>query len=375
MNPILYEPGATNFEHNGIGILTDAVSCEVLMELNGQYELEMQYPVDGIHFSDIALECRLKAKADPVSELQIFEIYRITKPLSGLVTVYARHIAYLQRGITISPFTAASCAEALTGLKTNAAVENPFEYWTDKTTAGTMTVAVPTTVWTQLGSSEGCILDVFGGEYEFDNFTVKLWESRGADRGVSIRYGKNLTSLEQDANCAEVYTGVHPYWADSDGNVVELPGKVVRSSGTYPAERILPVDLSDEFEEAPNTYALILAAGNYMREHNIGVPVISWTIEFQQLEQTEEYRGTGLLEYILLGDTVSVEFALLGVSGSARAVSARYDSLLERYNSVTLGSVKRTLSGSLARQEQMMTTLKNQVNYYKKLQSTTLKTE
>lgn len=363
MKPILYQAGETAFDSNGIGILNDAILCDAIQELNGQYELEMQYPVAGIHFADISLQCRLKAKVDPVSNLQLFEIYRITKPMGGVITVYARHIAYNQRGITISPFTAENCQEALAGLKANASVDCPFEYWTDKTTEGTMSLAVPTTVWTQLGSSEGCILDVYGGEYEFDNFAVRLWERRGENRGVSIRYGKNLTSLQQDANCAEVYTGVHPYWADSDGNLVELPGKVMRLLGTYPTERIMVLDLSDEFEEAPTQQQLSARTSQYISEHNIGVPVVSWTIEFVQLEQTEEYRGKALLELVLLGDTVSVEFAQMGVRASSRAVAVRYDSIRERYRSITLGSTRPSIINSIVSHAKTFRDLSKRLHY------------
>lgn len=363
MNPILYPAGESAFDTNGLGILSDAISCEVPQELNGQYELEMQYPVDGIHFSELALECCLLTKVDPVSDLQPFEIYRITKPMNGIVTVYARHIAYNQRGIVVSPFSAEGCPAALEAMKANATTDCPFTYWTDKTTSAKMSVKVPKAIWSLLGGSKGSILDVYSGEYEFDRYTVKLHNRRGADRGVSIRYGKNLTSLEQDANCANVYTGVYPYWTNADGALVELPEKILHAEGNYIKQRIMPLDLSEKFEEQPTEDELRTAAEQYMENNDIGTPTVSWKVEFVQLEQTEEYRGKALLERVLLGDTVSVEFPKMGVSASARAVAVRYDSIRERYKNITLGSVRANIADTIVKQQQAINRVQNP-SYY-----------
>lgn len=352
MNPILYPAGETAFDTNGIGILSDAIQCDVSQELNGQYELELRYPVDGIHFGEIVMETRLKAKVDPVSKEQPFEIYRITKPMNGTVSVYARHIAYNQRGITVSPFTAESCPAALEAMKANATTACPFEYWTDKTTAAKMALKTPKAIWSLLGGSKGSFLDVYGGEYEFDWYTVKLHNRRGADRGVSIRYGKNLTSLEQDANCANVYTGVHPFWTNADGALVELPEKILFAEGNYVEQRIMPLDLSEAFEEQPTEDQLREKAAQYMENNDIGKPKVSWKVEFVALEQTEEYRGKALLERVLLGDTVAVEFPQMGVSASARAVAVQYDAIHERYRSITLGSVRANITTTIAQQQQ-----------------------
>ena len=53
MKPILYPAGETQFQNNGLGRLSDMVKCLVTEERNGQYELEMQYPITGIHYKDI----------------------------------------------------------------------------------------------------------------------------------------------------------------------------------------------------------------------------------------------------------------------------------------------------------------------------------
>lgn len=352
MSLILYPYNETAFDTNGIGILADVIDDEVYEELNGQFELSVQYPVTGIHFSDIVTDAYITAKPNPVSDPQPFRIYRITKPMKGVVTIYARHIAYRNNKIVVSPFTAVSAVSALQGLKSNAVNACPFEFWTDKTTEAEMKVEVPKSIWTLLGGSQGSILDTYGGEYEFDKYTVKLHNRRGTDRGVSIRYGKNLTDLKQDESIANVYTGVYPYWKGSDGTLVQLEEKYINGPGTYYEDKILPLDLTDKFEEQPTEDQLREAAESYIASNDIGKPDISWTVEFVQLEQTEEYKGKALLERVLLGDTVSVVFPMLNVNVSARAVAARYKPTLGRYKNITLGRVKANMASTIASQKQ-----------------------
>lgn len=348
MIPILYDQNETEFRTNGLGMLSDAVSCYVDFEVNGVYELEMRYPVDGRRYGDIQERSLILAKPSPHAEPQPFRVYRITAPMRGTVTVYARHIAYDLMGIPVAPFQAANAPAAMQGLSDNAAVDCPFTFSTDKETVAAMEVKVPKSIWSQFGGSEGSVLDVYGGEYEFDRFAVRLHKRLGEDRGAAIRYGKNLTTLEQDKNCANVYTGVYPYWTNADGALVTLPERILYAEGNFDHVRIMTLDLSEDFEEAPTEDQLRSRAMSYMKANNIGVPDISWTIGFVNLAQTEEYKDKAILEEIHWGDTVTVILPKMGINVSARAVKARHNVLLDRYESITLGKVKANISDTIA---------------------------
>ena len=351
MKPILYSELETSFDSNGNGILHDAISCYVDQDLNGKYELELRYPVTGGHFKEITDRKIVLASVDPVSQLQPFRIYRRMPTSGGIATYYARHIAYDAQGIPVSSCSATSAQAALHSLKNKTAVQCPFDLQTDKATGGAFSVDVPTSLWKCLGGTEGSVLDIYGGEYEFDRYDIHLWNRRGADRGVTIRYGKNLTSLEQDANCANCHTGVYPYWTDTDGGLVELPEKIVHARGTYNYVKILTLDCSNQWELAPTAQQLREYANAYMDANQIGVPDVSWKIEFVNLEQTEEYKGTALLEQILLGDNVSVVFPALNVDATARASSYRWDVLMNRYDHINLGNIKANLAKTIAQQK------------------------
>lgn len=350
MIPILFPSTATSWTTQGLGALTDATSCTVTEERNGIFELEMQYPMSGIHFSEIQNRCIIFAIPSPYRSAQPFRIYRITKPLGGICTIYARHIAYDLDGVPLKPFTAGSAAQAIAGLQANAALESPFTFWTDKATVANFAVTVPSATRSVLGGQTGSVLDVYGGEYEWDGYTVKLYNQRGQDNGVLISYGKNLTDLEQDENISNVVTGILPYWADQDGNLVT--GEIVNAPGTYDFQKVVPVDFSQDFETAPTLEQLQEAAEDYVTANKVGIPEVSLAVGFVQLEQTEEYKHLALLEKCDLCDTVTVQFEKLGVNAKAEIVKIVTDVLLERYKSVEIGSIRPNIATTIAGQQQ-----------------------
>ena len=352
MNPVLYESTESTFETNGLGVLSDTISCQVVEERNGIFEITLEYPLTGIHYQEIKQRRIIFIKPNPYEDPQPFRIYRITKPLSGKITVYAQHISYDLSGVPVSPFSSGSVTGALSGLKTNAAVTNPFSFWTDKTSTGDFAVTAPTSTRTLLGGSDGSILDVFGGEYKFDRWTIRLYNNRGKNSGVSIRYGKNLMDLQQDENISNVVTGIYPYWLSSEGELTELPEKIVNAPGTYDFTRISAIDFSGDFEEAPTEEQLRDRANDYISSNNVGVPTVSITVEFQPLEQTEEYKDIALLERVNLCDTVNVEYSELGVSATAKCVKTTYDALKDKYISIELGDAKTNIADTIIQQQQ-----------------------
>ena len=353
--PILYSPTETNFNNNGIGILADCISCVVTEEANGAFELEMKYPIDGIHYESIASRFIIKSKANQDSDPQLFRIYSISKPMSGIISVFAAHISYDLSGIPVSCFAAQNAPSALSGLLQNAAVDCPFTFITDKTTEAKFEVDFPGSIRSKLGGQKGSILDVYGGEYEFDNYNVILHNRRGRNRGVSIRYGKNLTDIKQDINIDSVVTGVYPYWVDFEtGETLELDEKIVNVDRTFNFVKIKTLDVSSEFTEKPTQDQMREYTRSYIKSNNIGSPTVSLSVSFAQLEQSEEYKGIALLEKVSLFDTVNVEFPKLKVSATAKAVKIVYDVILDRVENVVLGNVNAKITDTLANQQQQI---------------------
>lgn len=352
MIPILFDAKATTFTTNGIGRLSDCISCVVREERNGEYEMEMEYPITGRHYSDLANSRIIVVKASQSSGLQAFRIYKITRPLSGVVLVFCRHISYQLSFIPFKSFSAQSLAGALAGFKTNALETCPFTLTADFTSTSSFAVPLPASIRSYLGGREGSIIDVYGGgaEWEWDNYNCKLHAHRGSDKGVVLRYGKNIIDVEQETNIENTITGIMPYWT-SDEVTVTLAAPVESSAaGNFPFPRTVVMDFSDHWENAPTQAQLTAYTQSYIQSNNIGIPKVSIDVEFINLADTEEYKDIAPLETVSLCDTITVEFAKLGISAKAKVVKTEYDVLRERYNEISIGDARSTLSSTIEEQ-------------------------
>lgn len=350
MIPVLYKANETKFDSQGVGCLTDCITCYVHEKLNGVYELKFTYPITGVHFSDIKVGAIVDATPSDGKAVQHFRIDTITKPIGGKVTVEATHISYQLSYVPVKPFDAVGVLEALNGLKENSLASNPFSVWTDiSNTATKYSQKEPASFRQRLGGVAGSILDCFGGEYEFDNYTVKLYAHRGTDRGVVIEYGKNLTDLEQEESIDKVITGIVPFWKDSNGDKVVSIETPIESeyASKYPFKRTVVKDFSSNFEEEPTVEQLRTYTESYIKNNCVGVPQVSLDVSFVALEDTEEYKSLSR-ERINLGDTVTVRFAELGVDAKAKVIEYKYDVLAERYDSLKIGSVRSSLASTIS---------------------------
>jgi len=355
LSMILFPSGATTFETQGLGSIIDAISCNVHEVLNGEYELEMQYPITGLQYNNLQNRRIIYSKHDPYSDPQPFRIYRITRPMNGIISIYARHVSYDLAGIPVGVFDANNAQSAIQGLKNNSLVANPFLFETTMPTVANFSCQYPQPCRNLLGGQEGSILDVYGGEYEWDEWTVHLQSRRGLDNGVRITYGKNLIDIEQDENISNLKTGIVPYWINSEnGEVIYSSPQIIQAPGEFNFSSVVPVDFGDKFESQPTPEQLADAGQQYVTNNKIGVPTVSIDLSFAQLEQYSLYESTEALERVRIGDTVYVFFAQLGINVSSRIVETNYDPILNRYNSVSVGSVRANIAGTIADQQQQI---------------------
>ena len=350
MIPRLFPADETEFTTLGLGELAECSSCTITEERNGSFELEAEYPENGALFSLLSVGAFIMAKADDVRDPQIFRIYQISKPMIGTVSINAEHVSYLMNGIPVMPFKATGASNALSELKSHAMTDCPFSFETDSSNASSeYKLDKPQTMRACLGGTDGSVLDIFDGEYDFDNFTVKLLKERGADNNVYVEYGKNLTDLKQEETIENLYTGAVAYWSKEDSDTKEtvtVTGNIAKGSSTG-RDKILIIDASSEYDDQPTQDQLTQYAKDYYNNNNIGVPKVNLTISFTELQQTEEYKDIAPLEHVSLCDTVHVRYPALGVEASAKVIKTVYDTLSERYTSIELGDAKSTLSDTI----------------------------
>lgn len=369
MIPILYKSDTTNFATYGIGALTDVISCEVTEERNGVYECVLKYPVTGIHYGEILKERIVKAKPNDTSKPQAFRIYRITTPLNGIVKIYAQHISYDLIGIPVPMCSTAPMMPQLLAeqLFASALVPHNFTFKTEYTLPQRCEIAKPKNLRAVLGGSGGSFLDVWGGEFEWDNFEIYHHKERGKNNGVVIEYGKNLTKLEQDSDISEIYTDLLPYAVSTDEEGVESVVTLYEQTlpitkTTLTQKKILIKDFTDSFEtgETISHNELRLKAKDYISNNPLGVETPSITISFEALWKQAEYPA--ILERVSLCDTVTVRHTRYGVSVKQKVIKTVYDSLLEKYISVTLGAAKSNFINEVSNTKAAMQTVTQTVD-------------
>ncbi len=358
MIPVLYKANVTDFTTFGIGVLKDCTSCEVTEERNGAYECVLKYPITGALYKEICTERLVKAKPNDTSTDQVFRIYRISTPINGQITVYAQHLSYDLSNVAALQWTAESISPALAMERVfqNTATAHNFTCQTDYSAAKAFSVAKPQSVRACLGGVAGSFLDLWGGEYEWDNFHVIHHQGRGQHTGVVIEYGKNLTDLEHDNENTDVYTDLLPYAIvtaeDGTETAVTLPEVLLPIADTTLVQRkTLIRDFTEYFdEENPvSVDGLRAYANNYLKNNPLGIPTPTLTVAFEPLWKQPDYAA--VLERVSLCDTVTIRHSVLGITAKAKVITTVYDTLAEKYVSISLGSAKANLLNNVSAAE------------------------
>ena len=403
MKPILYNEEATSFETFGIGELSDTISCVITEGINSEYELEMDYPVDGIHFSEIQTGRIIAAKVKPGSKIedkkrQGFRIYSISKPINGEVTINARHVSYDLSGWIVRAMATGTCgyglADYIDYIQNNVIVPTgqtfPFEITTtiedaseEETDDNRFVVAMPVSAKYLMGTDEGSVVALFGGEWKYDNFTCTLVEARGYDNGVRVDYGVNLIDLTQEENIEDTYSGIYPFFGTEgtassgykSSNIWDIQYKQDYSQqvpwsseeeahaedtpyifsppfllfSDVKSPKILPVNLVEKLNNRPPETAveLVEKANEYVEEEKPDVPKLSLTISFVNMG---DILGEEFFTEVGLGDVLHVYFKKLGIQvDDGRCIATSFNVLTERFDSYTIGDSTDDLSDNIVK--------------------------
>ena len=354
MTPILLKADAKK----KIGWLSECTACEVTEERNGVYELELVYPIGAAHSNDIVTDCYIKAKPNQTSANQLFHIYKVSKPINGEFTVYAEHVSYILSGYPVPTGNAQVAINAiLTAAKNQLGKATGFTAATTDISLSSSVNLSNVSARAALGGVEGSVLYTYGGEYEFDNYTIRLHKSRGKDNGVRIAYGKNMTELKCDVDMSASYTGIFGYVKTDDVNLTSSYN-ITNASGI--STRILVRDFSSDFgSNAPTQSSLDAAVKKYAEDNDINSIKASVTVSFVNLAQSPEYANIAPLETVNLCDTVTIYHKELGVNIKAKVIKTVYDTIAEKYTKIELGSARANMSSIISQTVKEATDAKN----------------
>lgn len=360
MIPILYESNETSFSSNGLGRLRDCISCAVVEERNGIYEVEFEYPVNGANFDKIQCGRIIGVTHDESGDIQPFDIVSYSRPIDGVVTFHAVHISYRQSKMVSYATGINTLADAFDSFDYiffpdnplgQDAGGNPFTYLTDKTSASGYCSAfdgTPRTIRSLLGGVEGSILDTYGGEYEWDKWFVRLHSARGEQRNFTIRYGVNLTEFQDDTDYSEVYNTCVPFWVNAETGSVVMGGEVSSGNSTIGVgDKCVPLDLTEKFEEQPSVAQLESMALDVMASHQSYLPSQSIKIDFVRLQDEAGYDQFDELLQCKLCDSVKVVFPYYNMSAYYKIVRTTWNVLMDRYDEMELGNLSTSLSEAL----------------------------
>lgn len=474
MIPVLFEANETSFASNGLGRLTDAISCVVTQEVNGVYELTMRYPLDGIHASGIEQNRIIYAQPERGKHAQPFVIREVDKTLADQISVVARHVSYdlsyyvcaefgqtktVPYNVTPSLYDSSEELVGVLDANTGFSVALSDGVWTMTlaypadgayaagllvgayilaqpalgrdlrmflisavTTAGgskTVTASVadtpdaprqynemtvsqalgyisfytqqiqpfpftlatspsapgdawstalhefwseaPVSVRELTGTDADRVLDVFGGEWEYDHFRAILHEQRGADNGVTYRYGKNITNITERTNIDELFTHVFAYWKGTassstnteSGEYFVARGSIIKAlpeqyNAMFPRQRTMAIDASADFETQPTTEQLDDYARWYIAANKVGIPTVTIAVSVVDLSTTQEYADIAQLETVHLADTVTIHFPRFGIDVKQRVQKIVYNALREKNDEVVIGQTDVEFSDILA---------------------------
>ena len=355
MLPILYSSitEGTVPSNYGVGVLSDCISASVKEARNGEYELTMEYAAEGIHASDIVPNAFIKAKPNYTDDPQLFRIYKVGKTINGKFTVNAQHISYDLSGKVITSGTAASLGDAITLL--NAQAGN-FTINSDKSVSAAFKITEPSSVRSWFGGKQGSILDVYGpGEWKYDNFNASFLAARGTDRGVTIRYGKNLTELSQTLDMTNLCSAIIPYYKAQDGTITT--GSAV-STGLTGVQREMAVDFSSSVEPdsaTPIATQLSTLATAYIANNNFTQIKNSITLNFVQMKN--------LTERVDLCDTVHIYFEPLGLTATAKCIETVWDVLADRYTSTKFGDATTNIADTIVATQKEVAGIPNEIDH------------
>ena len=338
-----------------IGRLTGCISCEVTEELNGQFTARIKIPMAALHASRLKRHGLIYMKACQELGMQLFRINTINKTLSdGIVEVQLNHISYDLNKIPAKPFTAVGKTAVVNAFNNinYQTIYNPWMFHFNMETTNETSkieVQVPKQWRSIMGGSEGSILDVFGGEWLWDNLSATLKTARGADRSIVIEYGKNILDFKQEESISNSYTGCIGYVAKGDNAVVT--GFPVFDGLSSDSASLQIIDFTDKVDDETEVTPTLITelTQDYVNKNHPRTPHISMDLSFMYIKKIAGQTIANELNRVNLGDTVTVRIADMDVDAKAKVTGYTYDVLNDEYKSLSIGNYKNTLASRISR--------------------------
>ncbi len=329
--------------------MTKCISANVQEELNGQFSLEVKYPIKA-YLSDEIKSGRIITCEVGYGSRQAFRIYKTNKTLDE-ITIYANHIFYdLTDNMLEDVYPKNLDAnQFINWILSHSQYKTNFKGSGNISNVATARYVRKNIVKAIMGDEENSTLKLFSAELERNNYDISILRRRGTDRGVSIRYARNINGISFDEDNSTIGTRIMPKGYDG----ILLPEKYVDSPiiNKYPHPIIREIEysdikLKDDNSEDNEGFETLVQCYEEMRkrvqkefENGLDKPTISVDVDFVELSKTVEYKEYKNLEKVYLGDTIKIYLEKLGVDVMERVISTTYDVLADRFTNIELGKL------------------------------------
>lgn len=350
----IYSSDTTDFTNNGYGFLTDVLSPSVVEELNGDYYLSFNYAINGALSEYIVQDNIVRCKVEGGTN-QPFRIKRVTKDFTKM-EVYAQHISYdlLNNFLLDTAPTNLTCQSFGEWILSKTNFETPFTYYSDISDSGSARYVRRNPIEAIMGDIENSMLNIFGGDLERDNFTIKQLAHRGNPNGETLIIGKNIKEIKITMDNSSIITRILPLGFDG----LMLPEIYVDSENieNYLTPRIAKVEFqnikydpaSEEegvYTDIEEAYAALRSATNLLFETGIDLPQVNIKIDWVELSKTNQYSQYQALETLHLGDFITAN--ILGINYSTRIVKTTYNPLTDIIEKFEIGTISKNITNSV----------------------------
>lgn len=348
MIPVLYSKKESVFVGNGLGLLSDAVSCECSETLNKSYELSLKIKSTSIHANDIEPDCVIKAKPNYEDPPQPFRVYSVEKDYSGNISVNAAHISYDTIGIPVLPFSVQNLNDAIDNMNNNRKLlsSSKFVLNSSFSAEGEMEVKSPSSFRSLLCGNDNSIIDIYKGELHYHDYTIDLLTRRGTNKGVCFRYGQNISDFDQTLDSQEMYSSVLGFWKKSGSNNQNdtiVYGNIIKCDGEFPYDKIYIYDTSNIIKNDNNADATVdqidEEVAKYIKENAPGISKNNIKIDYTKDDE---------LIQVCVGDLVGIIYPEYKINLTARCKTVVFDSLEEKNISIEIGTEEKDIIDVIA---------------------------
>ena len=357
----LHNSRTKNFNNNGLGILKDCISAKVCEVLNGEFNINITYPVGGYLYPNL-VEDNIIVTDVGYGKRQAFRIKNVNKRLDN-IEVYATHIFYdLNDNLIEDIYPKGQTGETVINyILSHAQYEHNFIGYSNISKTSTARYIRKNLVEALIGEDSNSFINRWGGEIIRDNYNINMVNKRGVANGMQIRYAKNLTGIEFQIDRTTVGTRIMPKAFDG----ILLPEKYIDSPNIdlYPHPIIKIIEYSDlklateSGEGFASTTELYQAMRERVQEefkNEIDKPTITTTVNFVELANTKEYQEYKELEKLNIGDYSTVYVPHLNINVTQRVYKTIYDAILGKFVEFEMGYVKSNYITQIIKSEANM---------------------